>query len=36
MYVTHSRGRFPDPLTLGGSPCRRLVGERDGGGLPEV
>jgi prepilin-type N-terminal cleavage/methylation domain-containing protein len=36
MYVNTSRGRMPDPLTLGGVGYRRLVGEVDDGGLPEV
>lgn len=35
MYVNHNRGRFPDPVTLGGAACRRLVGEADDGGVPE-
>ena len=35
MYVNNSRGRFPDPVSLGGAACRRLVGEADAGGLPE-
>jgi prepilin-type N-terminal cleavage/methylation domain-containing protein len=36
MYVNNNKGRFPDPLTLGGASCRRLVGETDGpGGEPE-
>jgi prepilin-type N-terminal cleavage/methylation domain-containing protein len=29
MYTDDNRGRFPDPYSLGGSRCRRLVGERD-------
>lgn len=37
MYVSNNKGRFPDPLTLGGACCRRLVGETDSpGGKPEV
>lgn len=37
MYVSNNKGRFPDPLTLGGAACRRLVGETDRpGGTPEV
>ena len=36
MYVNNNKGRFPDPVTLGGAVCRRLVGESDPGGLPEV
>jgi prepilin-type N-terminal cleavage/methylation domain-containing protein len=36
MYVNGNKGRFPDPLTLGGSIYRRMVGEVDGGGLPEI
>jgi type II secretory pathway pseudopilin PulG len=35
-YVNNNRGRFPDPLTLGGVAHRRLAGEADEGGLPEV
>src|SRR5204863_2255573 len=35
MYVNNNKGRFPDPMTLGGADCRRLVGEI-GGGPPEV
>ena len=29
MYVDDNRGRWPDPYSLGGAICRRLVGERD-------
>jgi prepilin-type N-terminal cleavage/methylation domain-containing protein len=36
MYVSNNRGHFPDPVTLGGAGCRRLVGEVDEGGKPEV
>ena len=36
MYSNNHRGRLPDAVTLGGSAYRRLVGEADGGGLPEV
>jgi prepilin-type N-terminal cleavage/methylation domain-containing protein len=28
-YCDHHRGRYADPVTLGGAACRRLVGERD-------
>ena len=33
MYVNDNRGRFADPVTLGGAACRRLVGvgEQPGG-----
>jgi prepilin-type N-terminal cleavage/methylation domain-containing protein len=36
MYVNNNKGRFPDPVTLGGASCRRLIGEPDQpGGQPE-
>jgi type II secretory pathway pseudopilin PulG len=39
MYVNNNKGRFADPVTLGGAACRRLVGETDPdvpGSLPET
>jgi prepilin-type N-terminal cleavage/methylation domain-containing protein len=33
MYCNNHRGRFADPVTLGGAACRRLVGE---GSPPEI
>jgi hypothetical protein len=36
MYVNNNKGQFPDPVTLGGAGCRRLVGEADESGVPEV
>ena len=39
MYCNNNRGRFADPVTLGGAACRRLVGERDpddAASLPET
>ena len=29
MYANDNKGRYADPRTVGGSNCRRLLGERD-------
>ena len=29
MYTDDNKGFYPDPYTLGGAVCRRMIGERD-------